>query len=54
MSGGGLTSATSFLALAGAALGELPLFWTLIVPIAVAVVIACGIAVARRQAYAPA
>ena len=32
----------------GAALGGLPLFWTLIVPVAVAAVIACSIAVARR------
>ncbi len=33
----------------GAALGGLPLFWTLLVPIAVAAVIACSIAVARRD-----
>ena len=32
----------------GAALGGLPLFWTLLVPIAVAAVIACSIALARR------
>ncbi len=38
----------------GAAIGGLPLFWTLIVPIAVAAVIACSIAVARRQASSPA
>ena len=38
----------------GAALGGLPLFWTLIAPIAVAAVIACSIAVARRQISAPA
>jgi hypothetical protein len=37
----------------GAALGGLPLFWTLLVPIAVAAVIACSIALARR-ASAPA
>jgi hypothetical protein len=36
----------------GAALGGLPLFWTLIVPIAVAAVIACSIALARRTAPA--
>jgi hypothetical protein len=33
----------------GAALGGLPLFWTLLVPIAVAAVIACSIALARRD-----
>jgi hypothetical protein len=33
----------------GAALGGLPLFWTLIVPIAVSAVIACSIAVVRRR-----
>ncbi|HEX2427122.1 MAG TPA: hypothetical protein VHI53_04300 [Gaiellaceae bacterium] len=32
----------------GAALGGLPLFWTLLVPVAVAAVIACSIALARR------
>ena len=32
----------------GAVLGGLPLFWTLLVPIAVAVVIACTIRLARR------
>ena len=37
----------------GAAVGGLPLFWTLIVPIAVATVIACSIAVARRRTSAP-
>ena len=36
----------------GAALGGLPLFWTLVVPIAVAAVIACSIALARRPAPA--
>jgi hypothetical protein len=36
----------------GAALGGLPLFWTLVVPIAVAAVIACSIALARRIAPA--
>ena len=36
----------------GAVLGSLPLFWTLIVPIAVAAVIACSIALARRAAPA--
>ena len=34
----------------GALLGALPLFWTLIVPVAVAAVIACSIALARRTA----
>jgi hypothetical protein len=34
----------------GAVLGGLPLFWTLLVPIAVAVVIASSIALARRSA----
>ena len=38
----------------GAVVGGLPLFWTLIVPIAVAAVIACSIALARRRAPAPA
>ena len=38
----------------GAAAGGLPLFWTLIVPIAVAAVIACSIALARRRTSAPA
>ncbi len=32
----------------GAAAGGLPLFWTIIVPVAVAAIIACTIAVARR------
>ena len=36
----------------GAAMGGLPLFWTLLVPIAVAAVIACSIALARRSAPA--
>ena len=34
----------------GAALGGLPLFWTIVVPIAVAVVVTCSIALARRGA----
>jgi hypothetical protein len=34
----------------GAVLGGLPLFWTLLVPVAVAAVIACSIALARRGA----
>ena len=38
----------------GAALGGLPLFWTVLVPIAVAAVIACSVALARRAAAAPA
>src|SRR3990172_4943020 len=32
----------------GAAAGGLPLFWTIIVPVAVAAIIACTIALARR------
>lgn len=36
----------------GAVLGGLPLFWTLVVPIAVAAVIACSVALARRPAAA--
>ena len=32
----------------GAVLGGIPLFWTLIVPVAVAAVIACSVALARR------
>jgi hypothetical protein len=34
----------------GAVLGGLPLFWTLLVPIAVAAVIACSVRLARRPA----
>ncbi len=34
----------------GPLLGGLPLFWTLLVPVAVAAVIACSIALARRDA----
>ena len=34
----------------GAVLGGLPLFWTLLVPIAVALVIACSVRLARRPA----
>jgi hypothetical protein len=36
----------------GAVLGGLPLFWTLLVPVAVAAVIACSIALPRRPAPA--
>jgi hypothetical protein len=36
----------------GAVLGGLPLFWTIVVPIAVAAVITCSIALARRPATA--
>jgi hypothetical protein len=36
----------------GAIVGGLPLFWTLIVPIAVAAVIACSVALSRRAAPA--
>jgi hypothetical protein len=32
----------------GAVVGGLPLFWTLIIPVAVAAVVACSIALARR------
>ncbi len=34
----------------GAVLGGLPLVWTLLVPVAVAAVIACSVALARRDA----
>ena len=34
----------------GAVLGGLPLFWTFLVPVAVAVVIACSVRLARRPA----
>jgi hypothetical protein len=34
----------------GAVLGGLPLFWTLLVPVAVAAVIACSVRLARRPA----
>lgn len=34
----------------GAVVGGLPLFWTLLVPVAAAVVVACSIALARRSA----
>jgi uncharacterized membrane protein len=34
----------------GAVVGGLPLFWTLLVPIAAAAVVACSIALARRGA----
>ena len=36
----------------GAAVGGLPLFWTLLVPVAVAAIVACSIALARRTAPA--
>ena len=36
----------------GAAMGGLPLFWKLLVPAAVAAVVACSIALARRAAPA--
>ncbi len=36
----------------GALLGGLPLFWTILVPIAVAAVITCSVALARRPAPA--
>lgn len=34
----------------GAAAGGLPLFWTIIVPVAVAAVVGCSVALARRSA----
>lgn len=37
---------------AGAVLGGLPLFWTIVVPIAVAAVIACSVALARQPSAA--
>jgi hypothetical protein len=37
---------------AGALAGGLPLFWTFVVPIAVAAVITCSVALARRPAAA--
>ena len=43
---GGTTSAA--LISVGGVLGGLPLFWTLLVPVAVAVVIACSVKLARR------
>ncbi len=36
----------------GSVIGGLPLFWTLVVPVAVAAVVACSIALARRSATA--
>lgn len=33
----------------GAVLGGLPLFWTVLVPVAAATVVACSIALARRR-----
>lgn len=44
--------ASALLVSLGAVLGGLPLFWTLIVPVAVAAVIACSVALARRAAPA--
>jgi ABC-type uncharacterized transport system permease subunit len=41
-------AASAALISAGAVIGGLPLFWTLLVPIAVAVVIACTVKLARR------
>lgn len=38
----------------GAVVGGIPLFWTLLVPIAVAAVVACSVALVRRGASAPA
>jgi hypothetical protein len=39
---------------AGAVIGGVPLFWTLVIPVAVAAVIACSVALVRRQPSAPA
>jgi len=44
------TSAWAALVSLGAVVGGLPLFWTLLVPIAVAAVIACSVRLARRPA----
>jgi hypothetical protein len=41
--------ASAVLVSLGAVLGGLPLFWTLLVPIAVALVIACSVRLARRR-----
>src|SRR5262245_37768012 len=41
-------TASAVLISLGAVLGGLPLFWTLLVPVAVAVVIACTVKLARR------
>jgi hypothetical protein len=46
--------ATAILVSAGAVLGGLPLLVTIVVPIAVAAVIACSVALARAQRSAPA
>ena len=46
--------ATAVLVSAGALLGGLPLLVTIVVPIAVAAVIACSIALARARSSAPA
>jgi hypothetical protein len=42
-------AASAALVSLGAVLGGLPLFWTLLVPIAVAAVIACTVRLARRR-----
>ena len=42
-------AASAALVSLGAVLGGLPLFWTLLVPIAVAAVIACSVKLARRH-----
>jgi len=53
MIGGQLAAASGWpsatLVSIGAAVGGLPLFWTIIVPVAVAAVVACSIALARRR-----
>ena len=45
-------TASAVLVSLGALLGGLPLFWTIVVPIAVAAVVTCSIALARRPAAA--
>ena len=45
-------TASAVLVSVGAALGGLQLYWTLLVPIAVAAVIACSVQLARRAAPA--
>jgi hypothetical protein len=45
---------SAILVSAGATAGGLPLLWTILVPVAVAAVIACSVALARGRASAPA
>jgi len=46
--------ASAILVSAGATAGGLPLLWTILVPVAVAAVIACSVALARGHASQPA